>query len=131
MAGTDNLALEVMLKIVHLSIYVFQILNFSQMYDVSNFQFLTAVPVNSGETWCGADYIQSNCVLVWSKVLDLLIFHQGLVVQNLYRMFGEQEGVFLFFISSIQGCISLGKPHCPFSIFEQKSDDRLAIVCIL
>ena len=47
------------------------------MYDVSNFQFLTAVPVNSGETWCGADYIQSNCVLVWSKVLDLLIFTKG------------------------------------------------------
>ena len=47
------------------------------MYDVSNFQFLTAVPVNAGETWSGADYIQSNCVLVWSKVMKMLNFHPG------------------------------------------------------
>lgn len=39
-----------------------------QMYDVSNFQFLTAVPAMPGEAWSAADFIQSNYVLVWCKV---------------------------------------------------------------
>ena len=43
------------------------------MYDVSNFQFLTAVSANPGEIWSAADYIQSNCVLVWSKVNILIL----------------------------------------------------------
>ncbi|XP_028399400.1 WD repeat-containing protein 7-like isoform X2 [Dendronephthya gigantea] len=39
-----------------------------QMYDVSNFQFLTAMSAGSAETWSAADFVQSNCVLVWSKI---------------------------------------------------------------
>ena len=51
------------------------------MYDVSNFQFLTAMPAGAGETWSAADYILSNCVLVWCKV-DVY-FNPGFVLKNL------------------------------------------------
>ena len=124
MAGTENLALEVMLQIVYLRIYVFQILNFSQMYDVSNFQFLTAVPVNSGETWCGADYIQSNCVLVWSKVLDLLILTKGWLCKICIGCPESRRGYFYF----LHGGASFLEQliECPFSIFKQKSHDSPA-----
>lgn len=48
-----------------------------QLYDASDFRFLTSVACPKGQVWLGGDFVAADCMLVWTKVQIIIFKHTG------------------------------------------------------